>query len=63
MKTNLLVMPEEHKEPKPHERSMARAHDAKVHATDQWVRGEITSKKHSAIHKRADMVIRKKGKL
>jgi hypothetical protein len=43
-------------------RMVDRAHDAKVHATDAWVRGQMTSKEHDAVHKRADSVIKKKGK-
>lgn len=49
-------------EPSPADRTVARAHDAKVHATDAWVRGEMTSKEHAAVHKRADSVIKKKGR-
>lgn len=51
-------------QPKPttESRTVERAHDAKVHATDAWVRGEMTSKEHDAVHKRADSVIKKKGR-
>lgn len=48
-------------EPSPKERIVENAHHAKVHATDSWVRGEISTAKHAQIHKRADSVI-KKGK-
>lgn len=50
------------KKPTTESRTVERAHDAKVHATDAWVRGEMTSKEHDAVHKRADSVIKKKGK-
>jgi hypothetical protein len=51
-----------YKEPSPSERMVSRAHDAKVRATGDWVEGHITSKKHSEIHKRADKVIKAKGR-
>lgn len=56
-------VPKAEKEPSPAQKSVARAHDAKVSATDSWVRGEIDSKKHAEIHKRADKVIACKGKM
>lgn len=59
MTDSLAVQP---KKPTPEARSVERAHDAKVSATDSWVRGEIDSKKHDAIHKRADSVIKRKGR-
>lgn len=47
---------------KEHEdRAVENAHHAKVGATDSWVRGDIDSKKHAEIHKRADKVIKAKG--
>lgn len=51
-------------QPKPttESRMVERAHDAKVSATDRWVRGEMSSKDHDAVHKRADTVIKKKGR-
>ena len=39
-----------------------RAHNSKMMATGDWVDGRITSKEHEAIHKRADYVIKRKGK-
>lgn len=70
MKSNLLgemgqgaVTKDTYKEPSVADRTVTRAHDAKVHATDSWVRGEITTKKHAEIHKRADHVIKSKGKM
>lgn len=39
------------------------AHDEKVHATRKWVAGEISNKAHAEIHRRADHVIKKKGKM
>lgn len=59
MTDSLAVQP---KKPTPESRMVERAHDAKVSATDQWVRGEMTSKAHDAVHKRADSVIKKKGR-
>ena len=50
------------KVPSPSQRIIERAHDAKVSATDAWVRGHMSSKEHDAVHKRADRVIKKKGK-
>lgn len=51
------------KYPSPAERTVERAHDAKVHATDSWVNGHISSAKHKQIHARADKVIKRKGKV
>lgn len=59
MTNPLRVQP---KKPTTESRMVERAHDAKVSATDAWVRGEIDSKKHDAVHKRADTVIKKKGR-
>ena len=39
-----------------------RAHHSKIMATGDWVEGRITSKRHDEIHKRADHVIKRKGK-
>lgn len=50
------------KEPTAESRTVKRAHDSKVRATGDWVDGHITSKKHDEIHRRADMVIKRKGK-
>lgn len=50
------------KVPSPSQRMVERAHDSKVRATGDWVDGHITSKKHDAIHARADRVIKKKGR-
>jgi hypothetical protein len=50
-----------YKEPSPAERTVSRAHDAKVSATDSWVRGEISNAKHDQIHSRANKVIKAKG--
>lgn len=51
------------KYPSPADRTVARAHDAKVNATDSWVNGHISTAKHKQIHARADRVIKAKGKL
>ena len=45
------------------ELTVAAAHDEKLHATRKWISGEITNKKHEEVHRRADHVIKKKGKL
>lgn len=42
-------------------RTVQRAHDAKVDATEKWIRGEMTSAKHKEIHSRADRIIKGKG--
>jgi hypothetical protein len=57
MTDSLRVQPK-----KTESRTVERAHDSKVRATADWVDGHITSKKHDEIHKRADSVIKKKGK-
>lgn len=67
MKSNLLAQmgQEAMTEPlkvQPHERMVEGAHDAKVQATGDWIRGNISAKEHAAIHKRADSVIKRKGK-
>lgn len=59
MTDSLRVQP---KKPTTESRTVERAHDSKVRATADWVDGHITSKKHDEIHKRADSVIKKKGK-
>lgn len=59
MTDSVAVQP---RKPTPESRTVERAHDAKVSATDRWVRGEMTSKEHDAVHKRADQVIKKKGR-
>lgn len=56
-------VPQKLKEPTTQDRMVSRAHDAKVDATDKWVRGEMESKEHEAVHKRADKVIKSKGRL
>lgn len=55
----LAVQP---KKPTPESRMVERAHDSKVRATAAWVDGHMTSKEHDAVHKRAESVIRAKGK-
>ena len=40
----------------------ADAHYAKVNATRDWVSGHIDSKKHDAIHRRANAVLKHRGK-
>lgn len=62
MTDSLAVQPRKPKAPTTESRTVERAHDAKVSATDRWVRGEMTSKEHDAVHKRADSVIKKKGR-
>lgn len=49
-------------EPSTAKRTVESAHDAKVQATGSWIRGHITDAEHRKIHKRADEVIKKKGK-
>lgn len=49
------------KAPTPESRIVERANDSKVRATADWVDGHIDSKKHDAIHKRADSVLKNKG--
>lgn len=49
-------------EPSPEKRKVQNAHDSKVRATASWVDGHISTKDHDAIHKRADSVIKKKGR-
>lgn len=44
-------------------RTVSRAHDAKVDATEKWVRGEMSTKKHHEIHARADRVIKGRGRI
>jgi hypothetical protein len=61
MTDSLRVEPRQ-KRVTPESRMVERAHDAKVSATDRWVRGEMSSKAHDAVHKRADQVIKKKGR-
>ncbi len=39
------------------------AHRAKVNATRDWIEGRITSKQHAAVHKRANHVIKHRGRL
>lgn len=56
-------VPKKLKEPTHADRAVENAHHAKVSATDSWVRGEMTSKEHAEVHKRADKVISCKGKL
>ena len=51
------------KEPSTPERMVARAHDAKVNATDDWANGRIDDKEHEKRHKRADKVIACKGRM
>lgn len=53
----------DYKEPSPAERLVSRAHDSKVRATADWIDGNITSKKHAAIHARADKVLKARGKM
>jgi hypothetical protein len=69
MKSNLLGnMPNEgsaklDKAPNRADIVMDNAHHSKVRATADWVDGHISSKKHAEIHKRADMVLKKKGRM
>lgn len=55
--------PKKLKVPSTQDRMVSRAHDAKVDATDRWVRGEMSGKDHEAVHKKADQVIKCKGKM
>ncbi len=47
----------------PSPQAVERAHVAKVDATGDWVSGRISSKKHAEIHRRADYVIKNKGRV
>jgi len=55
--------PKKLKEPTPADRSVSHAHDSKVRATADWVDGRITSKEHGEIHKRANLVLKNKGRM
>ncbi len=44
-------------------RMVENAHGSKVKATEAWVNGDISSKQHAEVHKRADRVIKTKGAL
>ena len=46
------------KEPTPLSRIKMHARDRKVRATQDWVDGHIDSKRHAAIHKRANHVLK-----
>lgn len=48
-------------QPSPAERMKDHARDAKVSATRDWVEGRIDTKKHNAIHTRANRVLTNKG--
>jgi hypothetical protein len=50
-----------YKEPTPAQRMKSAARDAKVHATRQWVMGELSNKKHAGIHARANRVLTNKA--
>lgn len=55
--------PKKSKEPSQEERMVSRAHDAKVNAVDDWANGRISDDEHEMRHKRADKVIKRKGKI
>jgi hypothetical protein len=48
-------------EPTPAQRMKTHAKDAKVNATRDWVEGRIDTKKHNAIHIRANRVLTNKA--
>ncbi len=50
--------PKPYKPPTAMERIKAHANEAKIHATGQWIRGEITDKKHKQVHSRANHVMK-----
>lgn len=51
----------EYTPPTPTERMHNAAHNARVNATQDWVEGRISTKKHTQIHARAARVL--KGKI
>lgn len=48
-------------EPTPAQRMKDHAKEAKINATRNWVEGHIDTKKHNAIHIRANRVLTNKG--
>lgn len=46
----------------PMDRVQQAAHGAKVDATRRWVGGEISSQEHDSIHRRANAVLKHKGR-
>jgi hypothetical protein len=46
-----------YKEPTPRQRMKSDARDAKIHATRQWVMGDMTTKQHDGVHARANHVL------
>lgn len=50
--------PTEYKEPSPKQRTKESAQRQKSYATDDWVAGRMTTKEHTAIHARANHVIK-----
>ena len=57
----VMAPPKKFKEPSPEDRMVDRAHDARVHAVDDWVNGRISTAKHEEIHRRAKKIIKNKG--
>ena len=51
------------KEPTPIARVKMHAREQKVRATQDWVEGRIDSKKHAAVHKRANHVLKGRSPL
>lgn len=50
-------LPAQYKEPSPAEALRDGAHREKRHATESWIRGDMTTAKHNEVHRRADRVI------
>ena len=51
----------EYKPPSPAERTVERAHSAKVNATEDWINGKISGAKHNQVHKRANKILAADG--
>lgn len=56
--TQVGELDDEMKEPTPAMKAVKAAHEEKIHATRKWISGEMTTKKHDLVHKRADHLIR-----
>lgn len=61
--TQVGELDDEYKEPTPAMRITKAAQDEKVHATRKWVMGELSDRKHSQVHSRANHAIRNAKKL
>ena len=56
--TQVGELDDEMKEPSPAMKAVEAAHREKVEATRKWVSGEMTTRKHDMVHKRADHIIK-----